>query len=185
VCLGGGVPARFASMMLQLSLCIFLAACFIASYTDVRWRRVPNVLTYGCLAAILALSAPRGLIPFGVTAGSAIIVLLVGSFIFGLGWLGGGDIKLLATGAAAIGFPSFLVVLLYVATVGGIIGAVYALRERRLRTIVTSIALSAVGGTAIAPAAASRRVPYALAICAGACFYAASESFAPWLRFVH
>jgi prepilin peptidase CpaA len=172
-------------MTLQISLWLFLAACFVASYTDVRWRRVPNALTYGCMAVVIALSAPHGFIPFLSAIGSAIIILFAGSFVFGLGWLGGGDIKLLAAGAAAIGFPSFLVVLLYIAAVGGIIGALYALREHRLRTIVTNIALCAAAGTAIAPAAASRRVPYALAICAGACFYAASESFAPWLRFVH
>jgi prepilin peptidase CpaA len=172
-------------MTLQFPLWLFLAACIVASYTDVRWRRVPNVLTYGCMAAVIASSAPRGLIPVVSSVGSAILVLLAGSFIFGLGWLGGGDIKLLAAGAAAIGLPSFLLVLLYVASAGGVIGAVYALREHRLRTIVTNIALCAVAGTNIAPAAASRRVPYALAICAGASLYAASESFAPWLRFVH
>jgi prepilin peptidase CpaA len=172
-------------MTLQLSLLLFLAACIVASYTDVRWRRVPNALTYGCMTAIIALSAPHGLTAFAWALGSAIVVLLAGSFVFGLGWLGGGDIKLLAAGAAAIGFPSFLLVLLYVAAVGGIIGAVYALREGRLRSIVTNIAYSAVAGNTVTPAATSRRIPYALAICAGACFYAASESFAPWLRFVH
>jgi len=172
-------------MTLQLSLWLFLAACVVASYTDVRWRRVPNYLTYGCMASIIALSVPHGLIAFLWTIGAAIAVLVAGSFIFGLGWLGGGDIKLLAAGAAAIGFPSFLVVLLYVSTIGGVIAAVYALREGRLRTTVANIAFSAVAGNSITPAVASRRIPYALAICAGACFYAASESFAPWLRFVH
>ena len=95
-------------MTLQLSLWLFLAACVVASYTDVRWRRVPNYLTYGCMTSIIALSVPHGLIAFLWTIGAAIAVLVAGSFIFGLGWLGGGDIKLLAAGAAAIGFPILL-----------------------------------------------------------------------------
>jgi prepilin peptidase CpaA len=172
-------------MILQLSLWFFLIVCVAASYTDLRWRRVPNLLTYGSIVILVALSATRGLLSLALTLGSAIVVVLAGSLIFGLGWLGGGDIKLLAAGAAAVGFPSFFLVLLYVAAIGGIIGACYALREGRLRTIVSNVALSAVAGTNVTPAAASRRVPYALAICGGACFYAASESFAPWLRFAH
>jgi prepilin peptidase CpaA len=172
-------------MRFQMSLSLFLIACFVASYTDLRWRRVPNALTYGTIAALLAVCASAGLVPFVLAAASVVVVLLVGSFIFGLGWLGGGDIKLLAAGAAAIGFPSFLIVLVYVAASGGFIAALYALSEGRLRTVVTNVALSAVAGTAVTPAAASRRIPYALAICAGACIYAASESFAPWLRLAH
>jgi Flp pilus assembly protein protease CpaA len=71
-------------MTLQISLWMFLAACFVASYTDVRWRRVPNALSYGCMAVIIALSAPHGFIPFLSAIGSAIIVLFAGSFVFGL-----------------------------------------------------------------------------------------------------
>ena len=172
-------------MSLQLSFSIFLVACVIASYTDLRWRRVPNYLSYGALSAIVACSIPHGIMACVAAFAAAVAVVFAGSVIFGLGWLGGGDIKLLAAGAAAIGFPHFIIVLLYVAVMGGIIAAFYALHEGRLRTILTNVASSVIAGTNITPAAASRRIPYALAICAGAFCYAASESFAPWFRLVH
>ncbi len=171
-------------MNLQLSVWLFLISCVIASYTDLRWHRVPNLLTYGTLAAIIAVSALHGFIPFAAAVGSAGIVLVIGSIVFGFGWIGGGDIKLLAVGAAAFGFPSFLIALLYISAVGGLIGLVYGLRDGRLRYAITRLAASAIGRSSLSSAAGSRGIPYALAICAGAWFCALSESFAPWLSFV-
>ncbi len=171
--------------MASLPLNIFLGVSLVACYTDVRRRRVPNLLTYGATAAIVVSTMPHGFVATLASLGSAIVVVFVGSVIFGLGWLGGGDVKLLAAGAAAIGFPAFLIVLLYVAVVGGVIAVIYGLREGRLRAVVTNVAMSAAAGVNVTPAPHSRRIPYALAICAGTFCYVASESFAPWFRFVH
>ncbi len=172
-------------MTSEIPLLVFLVSCLIASVTDLRRRRVPNVLTYGTTAVIVALNATHGALWFFSSLGSSVAIILAGSVIFGFGWLGGGDIKLLAAGAAAVGFPNYLLTLLCIASAGGVLGAIYALRERRLAAMLSNVAMSALSGTNVTPAAQSRRVPYALAICAGSFLYAASESYAPWFRFVH
>jgi prepilin peptidase CpaA len=167
------------------ALLFFLAACLIACVTDSRSRRIPNVLTYGAIAVALAFAAFRGPLPFAEALGSALLTVLIGSILLALGWLGGGDVKLLAAGAATIGIPSFFLVLGYVSIAGGLFAALTAWRDGRLRTVLTHIIYSFAGKTAIVADPRASRVPYALAICAGTCYYAASESIAPWLQLVH
>jgi prepilin peptidase CpaA len=169
---------------MTIALSLFLTACFIACVTDSRHRRIPNALTYAALCIALAFAATRGLLPFAEAFGAGLLTLLVGSILLGLGWLGGGDVKLLAAGAATIGFPSFLLVIAYIAIAGGLFATLTAWRDGRLQTVVTHIAQSIAGQTAIVADPRARRVPYALAICAGTCYYAASESIAPWLQLV-
>ena len=166
------------------ALSLFVTACLIACVTDSRARRIPNALTYSAIAIALAFAAFRGPLPFAEAFGAVVITLLIGSLLLSLGWLGGGDIKLLAAGAATIGFPSFVLVLGYIAIAGGLFAAITAARDGRLRTVVTHIVYSLAGKTKIVTDQHAARVPYALAICAGTCYYAASESIAPWLQFV-
>jgi prepilin peptidase CpaA len=166
------------------ALIFFLAACAIACVTDARWRRIPNALTYGAIFGALVFAAIRGPLPFAESFGAALVILLAGSILLALGWLGGGDIKLLAAGAATVGFPWFFLILVYIVIAGGVFAAASALREGRLRTVITHIVYSIASKTAIAADPNAKRVPYALAICAGTCYYAASESIAPWLQLV-
>jgi prepilin peptidase CpaA len=168
---------------MTIALSFFIVACFIACVTDSRSRRIPNALTYGALAIALGFAAARGPWPFAEALAAAALTLLIGSVLLALGWLGGGDIKLLAAGAATIGFPSFVPVMIYIAIAGGLFAAFTAWRDGRLNTVFTYVISSMAGKTALVADAGARRVPYALAICAGTCYYAASESFAPWLTF--
>ncbi|HEY5339803.1 MAG TPA: A24 family peptidase [Candidatus Aquilonibacter sp.] len=169
---------------MTVALLIFLAACAIACVTDSRSRRIPNVLTYAAIGIALALAGSRGALPFAEAFGAALLMLLVGSALLALGWLGGGDVKLLAAGAATVGFPSFLIVIAYIAVAGGLFAAITAWRDGRLQAVLSHITYSIAGKTAIVADPRARRVPYALAICAGTCYYAASESIAPWLQLV-
>lgn len=167
---------------MTIALLVYLAACMFACVTDTRSRRIPNSLTYGALFAALAFAAPHGMLQFTGALIAATMTIVIGSLLLSLGWLGGGDVKLLAAGAATIGFPSFLPVLAYIAIAGGLFAALTAAHSGRLRTVATHIIHSIVTKSAIVADPAARRVPYALAICAGTVYYAASESIAPWLR---
>ncbi len=169
---------------MNVALSLFVTACVIACVTDSRARRIPNALTYSAIVLALFFAAFHGPLFFAEALGAVLLTLLIGSILLGLGWLGGGDIKLLAAGAATIGFPSFIVVLGYIAIAGGLFAAITAARDGRLRTVVTHLAYSFAGKTKIVADPLARRVPYAFAICAGTCYYAASESIAPWLQFV-
>ncbi len=170
----------------DLPILVFLGAAFAASVFDLRSRRIPNGLTYGALAVVLLARAwfggPFALVPAVL---AALVVFVVGSFLFGRGWIGGGDVKLLAVGAAAFGFPAFLTVLAVVALSGGFLAVGFALRERRLRSVVGSVARSAATMTPIVPSRTARRLPYAIAIAAGSCLYVASGSLGPWLHLAH
>ena len=169
---------------MTIALLIFLTACIGACVTDLRSRRIPNALTFGALVLALGFAAFRGPLPFAEAFGAAAVTMFAGMLVLGLGWLGGGDIKLLAAGAATVGFPNFLFVIAYIAIAGGAFAAFTAWRDGRLRTVLTHVVQSVAGKTAIAADPRAARVPYALAICAGTCYYAASESIAPWLQFV-
>jgi prepilin peptidase CpaA len=169
---------------MSAALLIFLSACAIACVTDSRSRRIPNALTFAAIGIALAFAATHGLLSFAEALGAVLVTLLIGSVLLALGWLGGGDVTVLAAGAATIGFPSFLIVIAYIAVAGGLFAAITAWRDGRLKSVVTHIVQSIAGRTAIVADPGARRVPYALAICAGTCYYAASESIAPWLQLV-
>lgn len=166
------------------ALFVFLLASLVACVSDARVRRIPNVLTFGAIGVALVFAAIRGPLPFIEAFGAAALVMLVGAILLTLGWLGGGDVKLLAAGAATVGFPSFLPVVVYIIIAGGVFAAVTAARDGRLRTVVTYLIQSLLSKTAIVADPHARRVPYAFAICAGTCYFAASESIAPWLQLV-
>jgi prepilin peptidase CpaA len=169
---------------MNIALLVFLIACLIACVTDARTRRIPNALTYGAIVVALVFAAGHGPLAFIQAFGIAVLTLVLGSVLLSLGWLGGGDIKLLAAGAATIGYPSFLLAFAYILVAGGAFAAITAYRDGRLRTVFTHLMQCISGQTTLVTDPNARRVPYALAICAGTAYFAASESFAPWLQLV-
>jgi prepilin peptidase CpaA len=166
----------------HLAVDAFLVACIVAGYFDLRFRRIPNALTYGALIVTLAATAFAGLTATVIAFVTFAIVILAGSVLHGRGWIGGGDIKLLGVGAAAFGVPACFAVGVAVALAGGVLSVVVALRERRLRAVLETVKRSAFTGTPVIPQAGYRRIPYALAIAAGSYGYVASESVGTWLH---
>ena len=136
-------------------------ASALAAVWDVTTRRIPNALT---IALILGAVAARGVL-FGWTgaaaaAATAFVCLVVGTIAFQRGWLGGGDVKLLAGVAAAFGpddAPSFL---LYTGCCGGLLALAWSLQRHRF----------------------GHRIPYALAAVAGVSLVILSHSALPALR---
>jgi prepilin peptidase CpaA len=103
-------------MALQLQLVAlfgFAALMLIAAIEDLRRLIIPNVVTLSlCLLWPFSLVAAPSL--FGVVGslGCAIAVFLAGALCFSRGYLGGGDVKLLAAAtlwAGPAGTPTFLV----------------------------------------------------------------------------
>ncbi|GAC1304902.1 MAG: hypothetical protein NVS2B3_05240 [Vulcanimicrobiaceae bacterium] len=170
----------------SIALWLVLGACVIAVATDVTTRRIPNVLTAALAVAALALHAIGGLASFGIACATLVGVLIVGFVAFSFGWLGGGDVKLLAAGAAALGFPDAIPFLIYTALAGGIFALVFAIALGRLGSVVASLALvlrpfAYKGTVAVAPRKPIT-LPYAVAIASGAAAVALSHSAAPFLR---
>jgi len=173
-------------MNVSIAIWLVLGACAIAVLTDLRSRRIPNVLTAALALAALVLHATQGLVPFALACATLIGVLLIGFVAFSFGWLGGGDVKLLAAGAAALGLPDAVPFMIYTAIGGGLLALAVAIAMGRLKSVLASVTLllrpfAYKGTVAVAPAK-SITLPYAVAIAFGAVAVALSHSAAPFLR---
>ena len=117
-------------------LLIAVAACV----TDIRSRRIPNLLTFGAaLAAIVFHTFASGLdglsaATFGWMVGTAIFLP-----IFLLGGMGAGDVKLIAALGAWLGPADALSVGVLSFIAGGVLGIVVALFSGYLRTALRNI----------------------------------------------
>ena len=107
---------------------VAIAIALGASVADVRWRRIPNVLTFGAAAVGLAFHTASGGLPgAGFSAsGWAVGALLFFPF-FALGGMGAGDVKLVACLGAWLGPGTVLWVALFAAIAGGLIAVMVAL----------------------------------------------------------
>jgi prepilin peptidase CpaA len=119
---------------------IAVALAVLASVTDVRSRRIPNVLTFGATVFALALHA------FGAGASGLVFSAtgwLVGTALFfpffALRGMGGGDVKLLGAIGACLGGSVVVLVGLYSAIAGGILAAIVAMRVGYLGTALRNL----------------------------------------------
>jgi prepilin peptidase CpaA len=173
-------------MNVSIAIWLVLGACAVAVLTDLRSRRIPNILTAALALAALGLHATQGWIPFLVACATLVGVMLIGFVAFSFGWLGGGDVKLLAAGAAALGLPDAVPFLIYTAIGGGLLALIVAIAMGRLKSVFASVVLllrpfAYKGTVAVAPVK-SITLPYAVAIAFGAVAVALSHSAAPFLR---
>ena len=165
---------------------IILAACLVAAATDLTTRRIPNWLTAALAVFALATHAAGGWNSLGVSLAILFSVTVLGLFAFNRRWLGGGDVKLLAAGAAAFGWPDCIAFLVYTSLAGGVISLIVLLRRRQAWAALCEgfVALHGVRHGAIGSPAPAKGImlPYAFAIASGASFVALSQSVAPILR---
>lgn len=153
-----------------------LLSVFI-TYTDARYRRIPNNVVVAALVCGLLVHTY-----FGGTSG---LLLSLGGFAlaFGLtlmlhffGALGAGDVKLFGAVGSIVGLSLVLPTLLVVALVGGLLAVGQMLYTRTTMVTMLNVAqffagrLSGMGAAQFSVATADRRrtIPYGVAICVGA-----------------
>lgn len=117
---------QWATLLIAALLMVPAAIC------DLRHRRIPNFLTLGGFIAGLVLHgwlAGWGGAGFALLSGLSLLASMFG--LFAVGWLGAGDVKLLAA-AGAIGgnLSTALNIVLATALVGGLLGLIMLLRRR-------------------------------------------------------
>jgi len=120
------------------ALVISLAACA----TDLRSRRIPNLLTLGAaLAAFTFHLASNGTLGFT----QSLLGWLLGAGVFflpfALGGLGGGDIKLLAALGAWLGPMPVLWLSMYTGVAGAVMAVVVSMRHGYLGQALRNIRL--------------------------------------------
>ena len=157
-----------ASVLLVLVL-------LVASWTDVRSRRIPNWLTVGGMIAGLAVRAWLGPGPMvSGLLGVALAAVLALPF-FAAGALGGGDAKLLMAVGAFMGPADLARASLVIAVVGGLVALVEAGRRGVLLPTLAScgslilrwVTLGRRGGERMVVGGERLAVPYGVAIAAG------------------
>jgi prepilin peptidase CpaA len=146
-------------------LTVFVVLMAAAAFEDFRRLTIPNLVP-----AALCLLWPAHVVAghptlYGALGalGCALAVFAVGAVLFARGWLGGGDVKLLAAVALWHGVRLLPALLLWVALVGGGLGLLcLAMRRSGIGIFLASRGLETV---ALEDGAG---IPYAVAI-AGAC----------------
>jgi prepilin peptidase CpaA len=112
----------------------------ISCITDLRTRRIPNVLTFGGgiagLVAHLMLDGASGAL---TAAGGWLTGLAIFLPFFALGGMGGGDVKLLAALGAWLGSHETLYLALYSAAAGGLLAVVVSYARGYLKTAFANV----------------------------------------------
>ena len=154
--------------MNTLLTAIFVVAAAWATYTDLKSRRIANWLTFGAAGAALlvrlVLGGPNVLLDGveGWLAGTALLLIP-----FMLGWMGAGDVKLLAAFGAVGGLAFVVQSALYGCILGGFIAVVYLLREHKLWFVVSNLFIY-IRHPLGSVLQAKRRMPFGPALAAGA-----------------
>jgi prepilin peptidase CpaA len=155
------------TLVLNLALIVVVG---LATATDLRHRRIPNVLTFSAVGLGLALntgfSGLEGLSQSAQGAGLGLGLLLP---LFLLRWMGAGDVKLMAAIGALKGPEFVFFACLWAAVFGGAIALVGLIRARRLSLAMAHLYYSGLtpdraGGSFMTGA---WRMPYAPAIALG------------------
>jgi len=128
--------------LLTFKSAIVIGIGLTACVTDLRSRRIPNVLTFGAAAAAVVYGGATG----GWSGlGNAALGWLIGAAVFivpfALGGLGGGDVKLLGALGAWLGPAGAIWVALYTGVAGGVMALAVAIASGYLRRALSNVTL--------------------------------------------
>ena len=170
-----GMPATIADMPETVAGVLMVGLLAAAVYTDLRFGRIPNIITLGGAAAGLVLNLLFGGLGGGLTAleGWPLGAALFFAF-FAIGVMGAGDVKLLAAVGALMG-PSFVFnAFVFTGLAGGVIAVAVMVRRRMVRytaaSVTTQVQTLVYTGWLPRPKdpkSSPLRFPYGLAIAAG------------------
>lgn len=106
-----------------LLVSLFPALMIAAAVSDLLTMTIPNRISMA-LVALFAVMAPlMGMSweTIGIHAATGLVLLVVGFGMFSMGWLGGGDAKLLAAAGLWLGWPAGLAFIVYTGILGGVL----------------------------------------------------------------
>lgn len=156
---------------------VFTLLLAVGCVTDVRERRIPNVLVALLLAGGLLFSASSGPIGTSLVRSLAGVVAGFGIWIvfYIVGVIGAGDVKFFAAAGAWLGPGATWRAAVIAAVAGGVLAVVFLVRERRLGNALRRAALAAssrtlgvIGDGAGGTVDGGRPLPYGVALAVGA-----------------
>ena len=154
------------ALQLQFSALLgFAGLMSLAAFEDLRRLLIPNALTLSMCALwpLYVAATPSPVIILG-SLGCAAAVFLAGAFCFSRGYLGGGDVKLLAVGTLWAGPSATPALLVLTGVLGGMLALFLLLPPG---AYVTAIARAKLGpDSAQTKIGTGTPVPYGIAIAA-------------------
>jgi prepilin peptidase CpaA len=147
-----------------------LALLLLAAHSDWRERRVPNRVVVALALAGVATAGTRG----GVTgAAEALAAVALGVAVllppYALGWMGAGDVKLVAAAGSWLGATGTVHLVLWSAVAGGVLSLAWLLsatraERRAVRENLEGLVLAGAQGRLERPRSSTSGVPYGVAI---------------------
>jgi prepilin peptidase CpaA len=122
--------------MIWLLLTCIVWGLVLAVY-DLRWRRLPNALTIGGLLVVFAVRLGWGGVPLFLDGLAAMFVAgLVMLPPFAMHGAGGGDVKMMAAAAVAVGWVRLLAFFWYTALTGLVLAVVLLFASKNGRSLL-------------------------------------------------
>jgi len=124
---------RLLPWTVQLLLAVVV---IIASYYDIRYRRIPNWLTLPCVIVGFALNAflePPVWHGLGDAGLGVLLALLFNFPLYLLHARGAGDVKLLAGIGALVGWRDWIAIFILSGILGGVLAVILMLSRGRVR----------------------------------------------------
>ena len=119
---------------------VVLAVGVVACITDVRSRKIPNVLTFGTAAVgLLFHLMVGGLAGLGTAAAGWVVGVLLFLPFFLLRGMGAGDVKLLAALGVWLGPYHVVWLALFASLSGGVMALVVAISTGQIRTVFRNL----------------------------------------------
>lgn len=160
------MPAKKKIMIVALLTCFVLVIMLMSCISDVRHLRIPNKYVLCVIVAfIVAFAASPS--SFGVwwhpfAAGFAFLAITYVMFVMNM--LGAGDAKMGAALALWVGLPGLMAYVMYMAIMGGVIGALSLFIKKK-----KPFKNPREGGWIATVQNGGNAVPYGIAISFGAC----------------
>ena len=154
-----------------LSILALVAILAWAAVADAMWFRISNAVPIAILALypLYLLAGGQGLAQLHWAAAIAIATFLIGAFMFARGWMGGGDVKLLAALALWAGPTHFPALIAMTSIAGGALALIAFLpgRAATLSWLTTNLRIALHLPDAPRTATGRRTIPYGVAIAVG------------------
>lgn len=154
---------------------VLIVVLTVAAISDIRYRKVRNWLTMPAMVVGPLLAAFHANGQLGVISSlkGLGIMLVVGMFVYMIGFLGGGDAKLLAAVGSFVGISAVGIVLMWIALMGAVMAiSVVFVRHgvigglKRIKSGFATMLVSKSVITGVVDEKATK-LPYSIAIAAG------------------
>lgn len=110
-----------------LALMVFPALVFWAALSDILTMKIPNAISIALVLSFCLFAATAGLDGAFLLShfGAGAIMLVVGMVFFALGWVGGGDAKMVAGISLWLGLSNLLPYLIAASLIGGVLAFLF------------------------------------------------------------